>query len=200
MNEEQIFLLKVWLGLGRLFGSFQGGLLGTIFIVWLTGVLGQAGLSAINMMSSVVAMVIMIIFSSKMGIEIACRYPYWTVWIMHAGCLISSCVMLAGFNPWVILTVEATIAFIMESGFMQTRKAMLHRKIYGDTLTKMNNQLDIISTVCYLLGTGLAIIIPATIDVIGISILIASTFLLPINIMQLRVLISMPDIKKVSTE
>jgi hypothetical protein len=88
----------------------------------------------------------------------------------------------------------------MESGFMQTRKAMLHRKIYGDTLTKMNNQLDIISTVCYLLGTGLAIIIPATIDVIGISILIASTFLLPINIMQLRVLISMPDIKKVSTE
>ena len=72
---------------------------------------------------------------------------------------------------------------------------MMHRKLYGDTLTKMNNQLDIVSNASYLLGSGLAMVVPATLEAVGLTIIIAASFLLPINLMQLKVLVSMPDLE-----
>lgn len=195
MDEKKIFSLKVWLGLGRLFGATQFGLLGTIFVVWLTGVLGQQGISTSNMIGSVMGTFIMVIFSSKLGIEIACKFPFWTAWLANISCIISGCIMLVGFDPWIILVIEATIVFMMDAGFLHTRKAMMHRKLYGDTLTKMNNQLDIVSNASYLLGSGLAMVVPATLEAVGLTIIIAASFLLPINLMQLKVLVSMPDLE-----
>ena len=200
INEEKIFSLKLWLGLGRLVGATQYGLLGTIFVVWLTGVLGKDGIGVNHAIMSVMGTLIMVIFSSSYCINIACRYPYRAAWAANAACMISGIIMLLGFNPWIILTIEATIVFVMDAGFLRTRKAMMHRKLYGDALTKMNNQLDIISNGAYLLGSILAMVVPETLEAVGITIMVAAILLLPLNLMQIKVLVSMPDLPNSSSK
>lgn len=190
-----ISTLKFWLGLGRVIGATQGGLLGVLFITWLTGVLGQQGVAADNIIGGIVGTLVMVIFSSKAGIRVACNHPYIATVLLELACIISATVMLSGAGPWVVLVIECLVITILGAGFFQTRKALLNRKIYGDALTQMNNQLDIISMVCAMAGSGLAMVVPATIDAIGISILIASSCMFPINLMQVRVLLKIPDLK-----
>lgn len=200
IDEGKIVSLKIWLGLGRLVGATQYGLLGTIFVVWLTGVLGKDGIGVNHAIMSVMGTLMMVIFSSSYCINIACRYPYRAAVAANISCMISGIIMLLGFNPWIILTIEATIVFVMDAGFLRTRKAMMHRKMYGDTLTKMNNQLDIISNGAYLLGSILAMVVPETLEAVGITIMVAAILLLPLNLMQIKVLVSMPDLPNSSSK
>jgi hypothetical protein len=192
--------LKFWLGLGRVFGATQGGLLSVLFMTWCISALGQQGVATDNIIGGIIGAAIMVVFSSKAGIRVACEHPYVATVLLEVSCLASAAVMASEINPWIILVVECAVTMILGAGFFQTRKALLHRKVYGDTLTQMTNQLDIISMICALCGSGLAMIIPATLDVMALSILIASSFLFPINLMQVRTLLAMPDLKMEKSE
>jgi hypothetical protein len=187
--------LKFWLGLGRVFGATQGGLLSVIFVTWVIGALGQKGIATDNIIGGIIGALILVIFSSKAGIKMACSHPYIATVMLEVSCLISAVIMMSDVNPWIILVVECAVTMILGAGFFQTRKALLNRKVYGDALTQMTNQLDIISMICALCGSGLAMVVPATLDAMAISILIASSCLFPINLMQVRTLLAMPDLK-----
>jgi len=195
-----ISTLKFWLGLGRVFGATQGGLLSVLFTTWVIGALGQQGIATDNIIGGVIGAAIMVIFSSKAGIKVACDHPYIATVMLEVSCLASVVIMASGVNPWVILVTECAVTMILGAGFFQTRKALLHRKVYGDTLTQMTNQLDIISMICALCGSGLAMVVPATLDAMAISILIASSCMFPINMMQVKVLLAMPDLKMEKSE
>lgn len=194
---DNIQKLKIWLGLGRLIGATQYGLLGTIFVVWLSGILGQQGISARNMIMSVMAVFVMVIFSSKLGVAVACKHPYKAAWAANVACMVAGITMICELSPWIIVIIESAVVFVMDAGFLRTRKAMMHRKLYGDTLTIMNSQLDIIANASYLLGSGLAMIVPASIETVGVVIIVSASLLLPSNLMQIRVLLAMPDIEVV---
>ena len=189
--------LKFWLGLGRLVGATQYGLLGTIFVVWLSTVLESKGLAVRNMVMSVMAAFLMIVFSSRRGVAIACRYPYKAAWAANAACMVAGVTMLLGLNPWLIVIIESAVVFVMDTGFLRTRKALMNRKMYGDELTMMNSQLDIIARGAYLLGSGIAMIVPNTIETVGIVIMVSASLLLPANLMQIKILLAMPDIEVV---
>lgn len=192
---DNIQKLKIWLGLGRLIGATQYGLLGTIFVVWLSQILGQQGISVRNMVMSVMAVFLMTIFSSKVGVAVACRYPYKAAWAANAACMVAGITMLLGLSPWLIVIIESAVVFVMDAGFLRTRKALMNRKMYGDKLTIMSNQLDIISNGAYLLGSGLAMVVPVTIETVGTIIIVSASLLLPANLMQIKVLLAMPDIE-----
>lgn len=192
---DNIQKLRFWLGLGRLIGATQYGLLGTIFVVWLSQILGQQGISVRNMVMSVMAVFLMAVFSSKLGVEVACRYPYKAAWAANAACMIAGITMLLGLSPWLIVAIESAVVFVMDAGFLRTRKALMNRKMYGDKLTIMSNQLDIISNGAYLLGSGLAMVVPCNIETVGIVIIVSAALLLPSNLMQIKILLAMPDIE-----
>lgn len=96
--------------------------------------------------------------------------------------------------PWLILGSSAFTS-IGPTVFVQARAVMLNRVMAADELTLFKNRLDTLGILSALAGSGLGMITPVSLDVVGWLSLVYLILILHANVWQVKELEKMPRLK-----
>lgn len=192
MNNGKLFVAYA---LGRIYTGTIGGVIGIVFLTWLVSTLNQQGAGAQSIASTIAGLVVTVLFSTKSIVKWAASRPYklmvwYTVSMLISITVIFTCQSL----PWVILGSSA-VTSVGPSVFLQARAVMLNRVMASDELSLFKNKLDTIGTISALAGSGLGMITPVSLDVVGWLSLVYLVLILHANVWQIRELEKMPKLK-----
>lgn len=192
MNNGKLFVAYA---LGRIYTGTIGGVIGIIFLTWLVNTLHQQGAGAQMIASTIAGLVVTVLFSTKSIVKWAASRPYKLMVWYTVSMLISITVIFACQElPWVILGSSA-VTSVGPSVFLQARAVMLNRVMAADELSIFKNRLDTIGTISALAGSGLGMITPVSLDVVGWLSLVYLVLILHANVWQIRELEKMPKLK-----
>ena len=192
MNNTRLF---VSYAIGRIYGGVIGGVIGVVFLTWLVQTLSQQGVGAQNIACTIAELIVTIIFTVKSIVKWAADRPYHIL-VCYAICMVVDIVIIFTCQslPWLILGSSA-VTVIGPSVFFQARSIMLNRVMASDELTLFRNRLDTIGIISALSGSGLGMITPVSLDVVGWLSMIYAILILQVNIWQIKELEKMPRLR-----
>ena len=192
MNNTRLFVAYA---LGRMYGGVIGGVIGVVFLTWLVQTLSQQGVGAQNIASTIAELLVTVLFTAKSIVKWSADRPYHLL-VCYAICMVVDIVIIFTCQslPWLILGSSA-VTVIGPSVFFQARSIMLNRVMASDELTLFRNRLDTIGIISALAGSGLGMITPVSLDVVGWLSIVFSILILQVNIWQIKELEKMPRLK-----
>lgn len=181
--------------LGRLWSGIIGGVIGIIFLTWLVSTLNQQGAGAQSIAGTIASLIVTIMFSTRSIVKWSADHPY-RLMVWYTLCMVTNITIIFSCQslPWVILGSSA-ITSVGPSVFLQARSVMLNRVMAADELSIFKNRLDTIGTISALAGSGLGMITPVSLDVVGWLTLVYLILILHANLWQIRELEKMPRLK-----
>lgn len=181
--------------LGRIYGGVIGGAIGVVFLTWLVQTLSQQGVGAQNIASTIAQLFVTVLFTAKSIVKWSADRPYHLL-VCYAICMVIDITIVFTCQdlPWLILG-SSTVTIIGPSVFFQARSIMLNRVMASDELTLFRNRLDTIGIISVLAGSGLGMITPVSLDVVGWLSIVLSVLLLHANVWQVKELEKMPLLK-----
>ena len=181
--------------IGRIYSCLIGGVIGVVFLTWLVQTLNQQGVGVQNIACTIAELMVTIIFTVKSIVKWAANRPYHLL-VCYAICMAVDIVIIFTCQslPWLILGSSA-VTVIGPKVFFQARTIMLNRVMASDELTLFRNRLDTISIISSLAGSGLGMITPVSLDVVGWLSVIYSILILQVNAWQVKELEKMPRLK-----
>ena len=181
--------------LGRIYGGVIGGVISVVFLTWLVQTLSQQGVGAQNIASTLAELVVTIIFTVKSVVKWAADRPYKLL-MYYAICMVVDIVVIFTCQsfPWLILGSSA-VTVIGPNVFFQARTIMLNRVMASDELTLFRNRLDTIAIVSEIAGSGLGMITPVSLDMVGWLSIAFAVLVLQANVWQIRELEKLPRLK-----
>lgn len=187
--------LFVAYAIGRIYSGIIGGVIGVVFLTWLVQTLSQQGVGAQNIACTIAELFVTVLFTVKSIVKWSANRPYhllicYTICMLVDITIVFTCQNL----PWLILGSSA-ITIIGPSVFFQARSIMLNRVMASDELTLFRNRLDTIGIISCLVGNGLGMITPVSLNVVGWLSIVLSILLLQANIWQVKELEKMPLLK-----
>lgn len=187
--------LFVAYALGRIYSGVIWGTVGVIFLTWLVNTLHQQGVGAQQIAYTIADLLVTVMFSTRIIVKWSADHPYrlmiwYTVSMAIDIVIIFSCQTL----PWLILG-SAAVTSIGPSVFIQARSVMLNRVMASDELSLFKNKLDSIGIISALAGSGLGMITPVSLDVVGWLSLVYLILILHANLWQIRELEKMPRLE-----
>lgn len=187
--------LFVSYALGRIWSGLLGGVVAIVFLTWMINTLQQQGAGANNIANTIAGLIVTIMFSTRSIVKWAADHPYKLMVWYTVSMLINITVIFACQSlPWVILGSSA-VTSVGPSVFLQARAVMLNRVMASDELSLFKNKLDTIGTISALAGSGLGMITPVSLDVVGWLTLVYLILILHANLWQIRELEKMPRLK-----
>lgn len=181
--------------LGRIYSGVIGGLVGVIFLTWLVNTLHQQGAGAQQIASTIAGLFVTVMFSIRTTVRWSADHPYkLMVWYTVSMLIDITVIFTCQSLPWVILGSSA-VTSVGPSVFLQARAVMLNRVMASDELSLFKNKLDTIGTISALAGSGLGMITPVSLDVVGWLTLGYLILILHANLWQIRELERMPKLK-----
>ena len=192
MSNTRLFVAYA---LGRICGGVIGGVIGVVFLTWLVQTLSQQGVGAQNIACTIAELIVTIIFTLKSIVKRAANRPYHLL-VCYAICMFIDIIIIFTCQslPWLILGSSA-VTVIGPRVFFQARTIMLNRVMASDELTLFRNRLDTIGIISSLAGSGLGMITPVSLDVVGCLSMIYSILILQVNVWQVKELEKMPLLK-----
>ena len=192
MNNGKLF---VSYALGRIYSGVIGGVIGIVFLTWLVSTLNQQGAGAQSIASTIAGLIVTVMFSTRSAVKWAASRPYQLL-IYYTICMLTDIVIVFTCQslPWLILGSSAFTS-IGPTVFVQARAVMLNRVMAADELTLFKNKLDTLGILSALAGSGLGMITPVSLDVVGWLSLLYLILILHANIWQIRELEKMPRLK-----
>lgn len=192
MNNGKLFISYA---LGRLWSGIIGGVIGIIFLTWLVSTLNQQGAGAQSIAGTIASLIVTIMFSTRSIVKWSADHPYrLMVWYTVSMLINITVIFTCQSLPWVILGSSA-VTSVGPSVFLQARAVMLNRVMAADELSIFKNRLDTIGTISALAGSGLGMITPVSLDVVGWLTLVYLILILHANLWQIRELEKMPRLK-----
>ena len=187
--------LFVSYALGRIYSGVIGGVIGIIFLTWLVQTLNQQGAGAQSIASTIAGLIVTIMFSTRSIVKWAASHPYQLL-VYYTVCMVTDIAIVFGCQdlPWLILGSSAFTS-IGPTVFIQARAVMLNRVMAADELTLFKNKLDTLGILSALAGSGLGMITPVSLDVVGWLSLVYLILILHANVWQIRELEKMPRLK-----
>ena len=181
--------------LGRIYSGVIGGVIGIIFLTWLVNTLSQQGAGAQSIAGTIAGLVVTVMFSTRSVVKWTADHPHrllvwYTVCMSTDITIVFTCQDL----PWVILGSSA-VTSVGPTVFIQARAVMLNRVMAADELTLFKNKLDTLGILSALAGSGLGMITPVSLDVVGWLTLVYLILILHANVWQIRELEKMPRLK-----
>lgn len=187
--------LFVSYALGRIYSGVIGGVIGIIFLTWLVNTLHQQGAGAQQIASAIAGLVVTVLFSTRTTVRWSADHPYkLMVWYTVSMLINITVIFTCQSLPWVILGSSA-VTSVGPSVFLQARAVMLNRVMADDELSIFKNRLDTIGIISALAGSGLGMITPVSLDVVGWLTLVYLILILHANLWQIRELEKMPRLK-----
>lgn len=192
MNNGKLF---VSYALGRIYSGVIGGIIGIIFLTWLVQTLSQQGAGAQTIASTIAGLVVTVMFSTRSIVRWTADHPHRLL-IWYTICMLTNITIVFTCQelPWIILGSSAFTS-IGPTVFIQARAVMLNRVMAADELSIFKNRLDTIGTISALAGSGLGMITPVSLDVVGWLTLVYLILILHANLWQIRELEKMPRLK-----
>ncbi len=192
MSNTRLF---VSYAIGRIYSGVIGGVIGVVFLTWLVQTLSQQGVGAQNIACTIAELIVTIIFTIKSILKWAAFRPYHIL-VCYAACMVVDIVIIFTCQslPWLILGSSA-VTVIGPRVFFQARTIMLNRVMASDELTLFRNRLDTIGIISSLAGSGLGMITPVSLNVVGLLSMIYSILILQVNVWQVKELEKMPLLK-----
>ena len=192
MNNGKLF---VSYALGRIYTGVIGGIIGVIFLTWLVNTLHQQGAGAQQIASTIAGLIVTIMFSTRSIVKWAASRPYQLL-VYYTVCMVTDIAIVFSCQdlPWIILGSSAFTS-IGPTVFIQARAVMLNRVMAADELSIFKNRLDTIGIISALAGSGLGMITPVSLDVVGWLTLVYLILILHANLWQIRELEKMPKLK-----
>lgn len=186
---------KLYLFLGRIVGSIEGGLIGVLFVSWIIPVIGQNGYALCDVLCTIAGAILAAVFALDSVIKFSIDRPYLLLYSMIIGMLLDAGFMLIpGINPWVILFTGCIGCCVLGQGFFYARQAMINRKISGDSLTKLNNALQTTGMISCVIGAGSSVLIEPSLTSMAVVTLCSVVLSFPLCFMQIYELQKLPDI------
>lgn len=192
MNNTRLFVAYA---LGRIYGGVIGGVIGVVFLTWLVQTLSQQGVGAQNIASTIAQLFVTVLFSAKSIVKLDADRPYHIL-VCYAICMVVDIVIIFTCQslPWLILGSSA-VTIIGPSVFFQARTIMLNRVMASDDLTLFRNRLDTVGIISCLAGSGLGMITPVSLDVVGCLSIVFSILMIQATMWQIKELEKMPRLK-----
>lgn len=192
MNNPKLFASYA---IGRIYGGVIGGVIGVVFLTWLVQTLSQQGVGAQNIASTIAELFVTGLFTVKSIVKWAADRPYHIL-VCYAICMVVDIVIIFTCQslPWLILGSSA-VTIIGPSVFFQTRSILLNRVMASDELTLFRNRLDTIGIISALAGSGLGMITPVSLDVVGWLSIVFSILMIQATVWQVKELEKMPLLK-----
>lgn len=186
---------KLYLFLGRIVGSIEGGLIGVLFVSWIIPVIGQNGYALCDVLCTIAGAILAAVFALDSVIKFSITRPYLLLYSMILGMLLDAGFMLIpGINPWVILFTGCIGCCVLGQGFFYARQAMINRKVSGDSLTKLNNALQTTGMISCVIGAGSSVLIEPSLTSMAVVTLCSVVLSFPLCWMQIYELQKLPDI------
>ena len=186
---------KLYLFLGRIVGSIEGGLIGVLFVSWIIPVIGQNGYALCDVLCTIAGAILAAVFALDSVIKFSIDRPYLLLYSMIFGMLLDAGFMLIpGINPWVILFTGCIGCCVLGQGFFYARQAMINRKVSGDSLTKLNNVLQTAGMISCVIGAGSSVLIEPSLTRMAAVTLCSVVLSFPLCFMQIYELQKLPDI------
>ena len=181
--------------LGRIYSGVIGGVIGIIFLTWLVSTLNQQGAGAQSIAGTIAGLVVTIMFSTRSIVRWTANHPHRLL-IWYTVCMLTDITIVFTCQdlPWVILGSSA-VTSVGPTVFVQARAVMLNRVMAADELTLFKNKLDTLGILSALAGSGLGMITPVSLDVVGWLTLVYLVLILHANVWQIRELEKMPRLK-----
>ena len=134
-------------------------------------------------------------FSTRSIVKWAASRPYQLL-VYYTVCMVTDIAIVFSCQdlPWIILGSSAFTS-IGPTVFIQARAVMLNRVMAADELSIFKNRLDTIGIISALAGSGLGMITPVSLDVVGWLTLVYLILILHANLWQIRELEKMPRLK-----
>ena len=166
-----------------------------MFLTWLVQTLSQRGVGAQNIASTIANLFVTALFTAKSIVKWAADRPYHLL-VCYAICMAVDIVIIFTCQslPWLILGSSA-VTVIGPRVFFQARTIMLNRVIASDELTLFRNRLDTIGIISVLAGSGLGMITPVSLDVVGWLSIVFSILMIQATVWQVKELEKMPRLK-----
>ena len=192
MNNSKLFISYA---LGRIYSGTIGGVIGIIFLTWLVDTLHQQGAGAQTIASTIAGLIVTVMFSTRAAVKWCADRPYQLL-IYYTICMVTDITIVFTCQdlPWLILGSSAFTS-IGPTVFLQARAVMLNRVMAADELTLFKNKLDTIGILSALAGSGLGMITPVSLDVVGWLTLVYLILILHANVWQIKELEKMPRLK-----
>lgn len=188
---------KLYLFLGRIVGSIEGGLIGVLFVSWIIPVIGQNGYALCDVLCTIAGAILAAVFAMDSVIKFSINRPYLLLYSMILGMLLDAGFMLIpGINPWVILFTGCIGCCVLGQGFFYARQAMINRKVSGDSLTKLNNALQTTGMISCVIGAGSSVLIVPSLTSMAVVTLCSVVLSFPLCWMQIYELQKLPDVPK----
>lgn len=188
---------KLYLFLGRIVGSIEGGLIGVLFVSWIIPVIGQNGYALCDVLCTIAGAILAAVFAMDSVIKFSVDRPYLLLYSMIFGMLLDAGFMLIpGINPWVILFTGCIGCCVLGQGFFYARQAMINRKVSGDSLTKLNNALQTTGMISCVIGAGSSVLIEPSLTSMAVVTLCSVVLSFPLCWMQIYELQKIPDVPK----
>ncbi len=186
---------KLYLFLGRIVGSIEGGLIGVLFVSWIIPVIGQNGYALCDVLCTIAGAILAAVFAMDSVIKFSVDRPYLLLYSMIFGMLLDAGFMLIpGINPWVILFTGCIGCCVLGQGFFYARQAMINRKVSGDSLTKLNNALQTTGMISCVIGAGSSVLIEPSLTSMAMVTLCSVVLSFPLCFMQIYELQKIPDV------
>ena len=186
---------KLYLFLGRIVGSIEGGLIGVLFVSWIIPVIGQNGYALCDVLCTIAGAILAAVFAMDSVIKFSINKPYLLLYSMIFGMLLDAGFMLIpGINPWVILFTGCIGCCVLGQGFFYARQAMINRKVSGDSLTKLNNALQTTGMISCVIGAGSSVLIEPSLTSMAVVTLCSVVLSFPLCFMQIYELQKIPDV------
>lgn len=186
---------KLYLFLGRIVGSIEGGLIGVLFVSWIIPVIGQNGYALCDVLCTIAGAILAAVFALDSVIKFSVDRPYLLLYSMIFGMLLDAGFMLIpGINPWVILFTGCIGCCVLGQGFFYARQAMINRKVSGDSLTKLNNALQTTGMISCVIGAGSSVLIEPSLTSMAVVTLCSVVLSFPLCWMQIYELQKLPDV------
>ena len=187
--------LFVAYAIGRIYGGVIGGVMGVVFLTWLVQTLSQQGVGAQNIARTIAELFVTVLFTVKAIVKWAANRPYHLL-ICYAICMLIDIIIVFTCQnlPWLILGSSA-VTVIGPEVFFQARSMMLNRVMASDELTLFRNRLDTIGIISSLTGSGLGMITPVSLDVVGWLSIVFSILMIQATVWQVKELEKMPLLK-----
>jgi hypothetical protein len=188
--------LFLYMAAGRVLGAGMGALNGILFINWLVLALGQTGTSARYIAVLIGGFCVVTLFTRKAVIFMAARKPYCLLFLNSVMWVLDVAVILLYGNqfPWIVVVFGA-IGVMCDQCYVQSRKVLVNRAIYGDELSIFNNKLDMVGMLAAIAGTTVAVLFEPTLVNIAIVTIITIVLLTPVNVGQIYCLVKMAEKK-----
>lgn len=192
MNKTRLFVAYA---LSRIYGGVIGGVIGVVFLTWLVQTLSQQGVGAQNIAFTIANLFVTVLFTAKSIVNWAADRPYHLL-VCYAICMAVDIVIIFTCQslPWLILGSSA-VTVIGPSVFFQARTIMLNRVMASDELTLFRNRLDTVGIISCLAGSGLGMITPVSLDVVGWLSIVFSILMIQATVWQVKELEKMPLLK-----